>query len=126
MSSRKAVKPMSDPKVTGTFSDRLRKLAQRRAAESTDDDAMRPHAKRLPREGAFADATIVHSSGKLPAVVKNVNAVGVRVDFTTHVTLQGDVVVVAPTLGLNNRVRVAWQQGGSAGLIFVKQDRHAG
>lgn len=59
-------------------------------------------------------------------MLKNVNAVGARVDYTSHVTLQGDVVLVAPALGLNNRVRVAWQQGGSAGLIFVKRDRGAG
>ncbi|MFM9863298.1 MAG: hypothetical protein ACKVRO_06800 [Micropepsaceae bacterium] len=119
--------PMSnDPKATGTFAERLRKLAERRAAESTEADATRPHAKRQQRESVFANATLVHASGKLPAVVKNMNAVGARVEFTTHVTLQGDVVIVAPTLGLNNRVRVAWQQGGSAGLIFAKREQHTG
>jgi hypothetical protein len=74
----------------------------------------------------FANATLVLGSTKLPAMVTNVNAVGARVEFTVHVTLQGDVVLLAPTLGLNKRVRVAWQQGGSAGLIFVKQEEGAG
>ena len=115
----------NDSKVGGSLADRIRKLREQRSTTSSDSGDTRPHEKRLPREPVFASATLVLASGKLAAVVKNVNAVGGRVDFTAHVTLQGDVVIVSPALGLNNRVRVAWQQGGSAGLVFVKRDEGA-
>lgn len=75
---------------------------------------------REQRKPIFADATLHLASGKMSAVVTNVNALGVRVDFTVHVTLQGEVGIMAPTLGINCRARVAWQKGNSAGLMFVK------
>ncbi len=109
----------------GIFADRVRKAGEHRPAPAPQSGT-RPQEMRLPRDPVFADATLILPSGKLPAVVTNVNALGARVEFTTNHTLQGDIVLVAPVLGLNSRVRIAWQKGGSAGLVFVKPEQGAG
>ncbi len=96
-----------DTKAGATFADRVRKAVEQRPAPARQSSAPQSQEKRLPRQPVFANATLVLSTGKLPAMVTNVNAVGARVEFTVNVTLQGDVVLVAPNLGLNKPVRVA-------------------
>ena len=115
-----------DTKTSGTFADRVRKAVEPRPESEPYPSPARQQEKRLARQPVFAPATLVFAGTKLPATVTNVNALGARVEFTTNVTLQGDVVLVAPMLDLNRRVRIAWQKGGSAGLIFVKQEEDAG
>lgn len=110
----------------GIFADRIRKAGEHKPAPELPPHPTHLHEQRLPREAVFVNATLVLPSGKLPAVVTNLNALGARVEFTAHVTLQGDIVLIAPTHGLNRHVRVAWQKSGSAGLIFVKQHASAG
>lgn len=108
------------PPGKGTFEDRIRKAGEHRPAPAAEPDNARAQQKREERRPVFADATLHHSGGKMPAVVTNLSSLGARVEFTSNVTLQGNVALVAPTLGLNTPVRVAWQKGRSAGLIFVK------
>jgi hypothetical protein len=110
----------------GIFADRIRKAGEHKPAPEAPPKPAHRHETRLPRESVFVNATLVLPSGKVPAVVTNVNAMGARVAFTANLTLRGDIVLMAPTIGLNSHVRVAWQQSGSAGLIFVKPDPGAG
>ncbi len=106
--------------TAGAFADRIRRASEHRAA--SDDDAPRSQGTRPPRKPVFVNATLILTSGTVPAVVTNVNALGARVEFTGGGTLRGQVVLIAPTIGLKSRVRVAWQHGGSAGLIFMKEE----
>lgn len=110
----------------GSFADRIRKAGEHRHVSEVESRATRLQGKREPREPVFVNATLLIASGKLPAVVTNVNMLGARVEFSTNVTLKGDVVLVAPILNLNRRVRIAWQQSGSAGLIYAKQEPAGG
>lgn len=104
-----------------TLSDRLRAASE--PAPGAAAGAAQEPGKRLPRQPVYSIATLTTASAKIPAVVRNVNTRGARVEFTANIPLRGDVSIACPVLGLNTRVRVAWQKGGSAGLIFVKQDR---
>ena len=106
-----------DTKPGDAFAARVRKAVERPASAPPAP----PHEGRLERQPVFANATLVLSSGKIAAVVTNVNALGARVEFTVNTTLQGEIGIVAPTLGINSRARVAWQRGRNAGLVFVKQ-----
>lgn len=106
------------PPAGGTFADRVRKASEQRSANEYDARAVRPREQRLPRQSAFANATLVHRAGKLACVVTNWNTLGARVEFVANFTLQGQLVLIAPNLGLNTRATVAWQKQGSAGLIF--------
>jgi hypothetical protein len=111
-----------DTTAGGAFADRIRKAGEHRPASALDTRALPRQETRPERRPVFVNATLVLATGKLPAVVTNVNTLGARVEFTANITLQGDVVLVAPTIGVNSRVRIAWQRGGSAGLIFVRQE----
>jgi hypothetical protein len=111
-----------DTTAGGAFADRIRKAGEHRPASASETRALPRQETRPERRPVFVNATLVLASGKMPAVVTNVNALGARVEFTANVTLQGSLVLVAPTIGVNSRVRIAWQRGGSAGLIFMKQE----
>lgn len=107
------------PPSGGTFSDRIKKVGEHRPA-SGPTRAVEPHEKRLARDPVFVNATVVFgANSKLPVVVTNVNAKGARVEFVANFTLPGEVVLIAPILGLNRTSRIAWQKSGSAGLRFV-------
>lgn len=114
-----------DTTAGGAFADRIRKASEHRPASELETRALPRQDGRPERRPVFVNATLVLAAGKTPAVVTNVNALGARVEFTANITLQGVVVLVAPTIGVNSRVRVAWQRGGSAGLIFMKQETGA-
>lgn len=111
-----------DTTAGGAFAERIRKAGEHRPANELEPRALPRQETRPQRRPVFVNATLVLSTGKIPAVVTNVNALGARVEFTANVALQGAVVLIAPTIGLNSRVRIAWQRSGSAGLIFMKQE----
>ena len=113
------------PPAGGTFADRVRKAGEHRSSSEDDARAVRPRGERLPRQPVFANATLTHEAGKMACVVTNWNKLGARVEFTSNLTLRGKLSLMAPVLGINTAVRVAWQKGGSAGLIFVKSEAGA-
>jgi len=112
-----------DTTAGGAFAERIRKASEHRPpAAPLETRPVRRHEERAERKPIFVNATLVWATSSLPVVVTNVNALGARVEFMGSIALHSQLKLVAPNIGLNSRVRVAWQHGGNAGLIFVKPE----
>jgi hypothetical protein len=110
----------------GIFADRVRRAGEHRYSLNYETKKIRKREARAERQSCYVNATLVLSTGNLACIVVNVNSLGARVEFTSNYSLQGPIKLIAPNLGLNCEVRVAWQDHGSAGLIFVKSEAGAG
>lgn len=76
---------------------------------------------RARREATFKQGTVTTRGGeRVPVVIKNVSATGVRIEFFRDVTLGDHVLITESTLRLNTWAEVMWQSRGAAGLKFVK------
>lgn len=126
---------------------RVRQLAESRAMGSTSSGAASAelgarapahaeptvarsvHSKpRAPREAVFRTATLITATGgRHNVAIKDISATGVRIEFYTRGELSQFVTLVEPSLKINRRARVVWQDDGAAGLQFLRdQDASAG
>jgi hypothetical protein len=112
------------PGDKSALSDRVRQLGEKKAAPQPYEappppKKLRPESKRHERHPQYKQAVLILDHERMGVVIKDINAQGARVDFFQRRELPEYVVLQETTLKLNHRARVMWQDGSSAGLMFV-------
>ncbi|MEZ5936748.1 MAG: hypothetical protein R3C52_00845 [Hyphomonadaceae bacterium] len=73
------------------------------------------------RKATFRQGRLrISAQETVPVVVKNVSKRGARVEFFNKVRLPDTVTLIEPSLQINTRMYVAWQENGSAGLTYAR------
>lgn len=113
------------PGDKSALSNRVRQLGEGKAAPKSYEPPppppkLKPESKREERVAQYKQAVLViDGHERMGVVIKDINAKGARVDFFQRRELPEYVVLQETTLRLNHRARVMWQDGSSAGLMFV-------
>jgi len=113
------------PGDKSALSNRVRQLGENKPApqpyEGPPTPKLRPEKKRAAERHAQYKQGVLLIDGheKMGVVIKDINANGARVDFFMRRELPEYVVLQETTMRLNHRARVMWQDGSSAGLMFV-------
>lgn len=106
------------------LSNRVRQLGEQKTAPQSYEappppKKLRPESKRQDRHAQYKQAVLLVGHEKMGVIIKDINAQGARVDFFQRRELPEFVVLQETTMRVNHRARVMWQDGSSAGLMFV-------
>jgi hypothetical protein len=87
--------------------------------QSTDYGVGSSREARQPRTTVFRNATIKLLDGeKIPVVIKNISATGLRVELPQEAPLGELVLISEPSGSFRSWAEVIWQDAGAGGLHF--------
>ena len=113
------------PGDKSALSNRVRQLGEKKAAPEPYEPPpptkkLRPESKRAERLPQYKQGVLlIDGHERMGVIIKDINTKGARVDFFIRRELPEFVVLQETTMRLNHRARVMWQDGSSAGLMFV-------